>query len=74
MNVANYLPETYRPNGTGIKLGKLGSLLVLHHLGQRHSGLMFNFHPYTAMDFDIIYIIRGYFSACFDTLCKGIIH
>lgn len=49
-----YLPETYRPNGDGIKLGKWGIYWCSspHPADKEHSGLMFNFHPYTAMDFE----------------------
>ena len=49
-----YLPETYRPNGDGIKLGKWGVYWCSspHPADKEHSGLMFNFHPYTAMDFE----------------------
>ena len=49
-----YLPETYRPNGDGIKLGKWGVYWCSspHPADKVHSGLMFNFHPYTAMDFE----------------------
>nr|WP_284711204.1 hypothetical protein [Bacteroides ovatus] len=49
-----YLPETYRPNGDGIKLGKRGVYWCSspHPADKEHSGLMFNFHPYTAMDFE----------------------
>lgn len=49
-----YLPETYRPNGDGIKLGKWGVYWCSspHPTDKEHSGLMFNFHPYTAMDFE----------------------
>lgn len=49
-----YLPETYRPNGDGIKLGKWGVYWCSspHPAVKEHSGLMFNFHPYTAMDFE----------------------
>ena len=49
-----YLPETYRPNGDGIKLGKCGVYWCSspHPADKEHSGLMFNFHPYTAMDFE----------------------
>ena len=49
-----YLPETYRPNGVGIKLGKWGVYWCSspHPADKEHSGLMFNFHPYTAMDFE----------------------
>lgn len=49
-----YLPETYRPNGDGIKLGKWGVYWCSspHPADKEHSGFMFNFHPYTAMDFE----------------------
>ena len=49
-----YLPETYRSNGDGIKLGKWGVYWCSspHPADKEHSGLMFNFHPYTAMDFE----------------------
>ena len=49
-----YLPETYRPNGDGIKLGNWGVYWCSspHPADKEHSGLMFNFHPYTAMDFE----------------------
>ncbi len=49
-----YLPETYRPNGDGIKLGKRGVYWCSspHPADKEHSGLMFNFHPYTAMNFE----------------------
>ena len=49
-----YLPETYRPNGDGIKLGKWGVYWCSspHPADKEHSGLMFNFHAYTAMDFE----------------------
>ena len=49
-----YLPETYRPNGDGIKLGKWGVYWCSspHPADKEHSELMFNFHPYTAMDFE----------------------
>lgn len=49
-----YLPETYRPNGDGIKLGKWGVYWCSspHPADKEHSGLMFDFHPYTAMDFE----------------------
>ena len=49
-----YLPETYRANGDGIKLGKWGVYWCSspHPADKEHSGLMFNFHPYTAMDFE----------------------
>lgn len=49
-----YLPETYRPNGDGVKLGKWGVYWCSspHPADKEHSGLMFNFHPYTAMDFE----------------------
>lgn len=49
-----YLPETYKPNGDGIKLGKWGVYWCSspHPADKEHSGLMFNFHPYTAMDFE----------------------
>lgn len=50
-----YLPETYRPNGDGIKLGKWGVYWCSspHPADKEHSGLMFNFHPYTASGNDI---------------------
>ena len=53
-----YLPETYRPNGDGIKLGKRGVYWCSspHPADKEHSGLMFNFHPYTAMDLSLIHI------------------
>ena len=49
-----YLPETYRPNGDGIKLGKRGVYWCSspHPAEKESSGLMFNFHLYTTMDFE----------------------
>jgi len=50
-----YLPETYRPNGDGIKLGKWGVYWCSspHPADKEHSGLMFNFHPYMDFEYNI---------------------
>ena len=49
-----YLPETYRPIGDGIRLGKQGVYWCSssHPADKERSGLMFNFHLYTTMDFE----------------------
>lgn len=49
-----YLPETYRPNGAGIRLGKQGVYWCSspHPAGKESNGLMFNFHIYRTMDFE----------------------